>query len=317
MLASIRRGGGPRISMGGFGGIGTAAHLRRAGVRDITVLERGERVGGVWNHNTYPGAACDVPEPPLLLLVRRNPAWGRRFAEQPEIQRYVEDTARREGVLDSVRLNTEVHSAAWDGDAALWRIETDGGTVEAEVMVAACGQLSRPAIPELNGLEDFAGPAFHSADWRHDVDLSGKRVGVIGTGASAIQFVPAIQPRVGSLTVIQRSPPWILPKLDRAYLPRHRSLFERLPAAQLAGRFGWWAMLEAAIAGFVGHERRHAAGRGRRALAPAPPGARPGAAREAHPPLPDGLQAHPPEQRLVSGAVEPRSRGGHERGEPV
>jgi len=239
----------------GFGGIGTAAHLRRAGVRDITVLERGERVGGVWNHNTYPGAACDVPSHLYSFSFARNPAWGRRFAEQPEIQRYVEDTARREGVLDSVRLNTEVHSAAWDGDAAVWRIETDGGTVEAEVMVAACGQLSRPAIPELNGLEDFAGPAFHSADWRHDVDLSGKRVGVIGTGASAIQFVPAIQPHVASLTVIQRSPPWILPKLDRAYLPRHRSLFERVPAVQLAGRFGWWAMLEAAIAGFVGHER--------------------------------------------------------------
>ncbi len=246
----------PRIAIvgAGFGGVGMAIHLRRAGIEDITVLERGERVGGVWNRNTYPGAACDVPSHLYSFSFARNPGWGRRFAEQPEIQRYVEDTARREGVLDRIRLSTEVESARWDADAAVWRIEAEGGAVEAEVMVAACGQLTRPAIPRLKGLESFAGPAFHSADWRHDVDLTGKRVGVIGTGASAIQFVPAIQPQVASLTVIQRSPPWVLPKLDRAYLPRHRALFERLPAAQLAGRFGWWAAMEAAIAGFVGHD---------------------------------------------------------------
>ena len=165
----------------------------------------------------------------------RNPGWGRRFALQPEIQRYVEDVAREHGVLDRVRLNTDVASASWDSDAARWRLETDGGPVEADVLVCACGQLTRPAVPDLPGLERFAGPAFHSSQWRHDVDLRGLRVGAMGSGASAIQFVPAIQPLVKSLTVLQRTPPWILPKPDRAYRPFDTKLFERLPLAQLAG----------------------------------------------------------------------------------
>ena len=238
----------------GFGGIGTAVSLRRAGVRDIVVLERGARVGGVWNQNTYPGAACDVPSHLYSYSFARNPRWGRRFAQQEEIQRYVEDVARRHGVLDDVHLNTDVASATWDDATAGWRLETEHGPVEADVLVCACGQLTRPSIPALPGLDRFTGPAFHSSLWRHDVDLRGLRVGVIGSGASAIQFVPAIQPLVRSLTVFQRTPPWILPKPDRAYRPFDNKLFERIPAAQLAGRFGFWAFLEAGIAGFIGHD---------------------------------------------------------------
>jgi len=238
----------------GFGGIGTAAALRRAGIDDVVVLERGERVGGVWNQNTYPGAACDVPSHLYSYSFARNPRWGRRFATQPEIQRYVEHVARDHGVFDRVRLGTDVTSATWDPDSARWQLETDGGAVEANVLVCACGQLTRPAIPRLEGLERFAGPAFHSSRWRHDVDLRGLRVGVLGSGASAIQFVPAIQPLVRSMTLVQRTPPWILPKPDRAYRPFDTALFERFPAAQLAGRLGFWAFLEAGIAGFIGHD---------------------------------------------------------------
>jgi cation diffusion facilitator CzcD-associated flavoprotein CzcO len=238
----------------GFGGVGTAISLRRAGVDDVVLLERGARVGGVWNQNTYPGAACDVPSHLYSYSFARNPRWGRRFAMQEEIQRYVEDVARREEVFDRVRLDTDVTSATWEADSARWRLETSGGRVDADVLVCACGQLTRPAVPALPGLAQFAGPAFHSSQWRHDVDLRGLRVGAMGSGASAIQFVPAIQPLVESLTVLQRTPPWILPKPDRAYRAFDTKLFERLPAAQLAGRFGFWAFLEAGIAGFIGHD---------------------------------------------------------------
>jgi cation diffusion facilitator CzcD-associated flavoprotein CzcO len=238
----------------GFGGIGTAVSLRRAGIEDIVVFERGKRVGGVWNKNTYPGAACDVPSHLYSYSFAPNPRWGRRFAVQPEIQRYVEDVAERHGVLNRVRLNTDVRSADWDPDTTRWRLDTDAGPVEADMLVCACGQLTRPAIPHVEDLEQFTGPAFHSSEWRHDVDLRGLRVGVLGAGASAIQFVPAIQPLVRSLTLVQRTPPWILPKPDRGYRPLAATVFERMPLTQRAGRFGWWAFLEAGIAGFIGND---------------------------------------------------------------
>ncbi len=236
----------------GFGGIAAAIELRRSGVEDIVVLERGARVGGVWNFNTYPGAACDVPSHLYSFSFARNPRWSRRFAVQPEIRSYLERTARRHGILDRVQCGVNVEAAAWDPTACRWRIEAGGERLEAELLVAACGQLQRPAIPPLDGLDDFAGPAFHSSRWRHDVDLAGKRVGVVGTGASAIQLVPAIAPEVAELTVFQRTPPWILPKPDRRYGALGRRLFTRFGAAQLAERFGWWALMEAGIAGFVG-----------------------------------------------------------------
>lgn len=220
---------------GGFGGVGAAVMLKRAGYEDLTVFEKGERVGGVWNANTYPGAACDVPSHLYELAFAPN-RWSRRYAPQAEIQAYVEGVARRFGVLDRVRTGTEVKSARWDEDRGHWVLETSAGPHEAEVLLTACGQLSVPKKPAIPGLESFEGPAFHTAEWRHDVDLAGKRVAVVGTGCSAIQVVPAIQPEVGQLDVYQRSPGWTLPKMDYAYSERAQALFKRFPALRRLDR---------------------------------------------------------------------------------
>jgi cation diffusion facilitator CzcD-associated flavoprotein CzcO len=210
--------------------------LARAGYRDVTVFEKGDRVGGVWSHNTYPGAACDVPSHLYEFSFAPNPHWSRRFSPQAVIQAYLEDVARRHGVLDRIRTGTEVRSARWDEERRRWLLETSAGAHEADFLVPACGQLSRPKVPPLAGLESFAGPAFHTAEWRHDVDLRGKRVAVIGTGCSAIQVVPAIQPSVERVDVYQRSPGWTVPKNDFAYSARRRRLFQRFPVLQRLDR---------------------------------------------------------------------------------
>jgi cation diffusion facilitator CzcD-associated flavoprotein CzcO len=226
---------------GGFGGVGAAVMLARAGHRDVTVFERGERVGGVWHHNTYPGAACDVPSHLDEFSFAPNPRWSRRYAPQAEIQAYLEDVARRHGVLDRIRTSTEVTGARWDEDRSKWQLETSAGPHEADVLLTACGQLSVPSVPPLPGLDSFDGPAFHTAQWRHDVSLTGKRVAVIGTGCSAIQVVPAIQPDVQQVDVYQRSPGWTIPKLDFEYSERAKRLFARFPALQrLDGAAMFW-----------------------------------------------------------------------------
>src|SRR4051812_29479951 len=188
--------------------------LKRAGYEDVTVFERGERVGGVWHHNTYPGAACDIPSHMYEFSWAPNPRWSRRYAPQAEIQAYLEDTARRNGVFHRIRTQTDVESATWDEDAGRWTLQTSAGPHEADVLLTACGQLSQPKAPPIKGLDDFEGPAFHTARWRHDVDLAGKRVAVVGTGCSAIQVVPAIQPTAGHVDVYQRSPGWTIPRMD-------------------------------------------------------------------------------------------------------
>ena len=235
---------------GGFGGIGTAIALKQRGIEDFLVFERGERLGGVWQHNTYPGIACDVPSHLYSYSFAPNPGWQRRYSPGPQIRDYLEECAQRFSVIDKVRTGVDVTGAAWDEEAALWRITTTAGDYDARVLVAACGQLTEPSIPEVEGIERFAGPVFHSARWRPDLDLSGLRVAVVGTGASAIQFVPAIAPLVRQLHVFQRSAPWILPKTDRAYAAWENRLFERFPARQLAGRLANWALFEAAAPGF-------------------------------------------------------------------
>jgi cation diffusion facilitator CzcD-associated flavoprotein CzcO len=228
---------------GGFGGVGAAVMLRRAGYEDVTVFEKGERVGGVWNHNTYPGAACDVPSHLYEFSFAPN-RWSRRYAPQAEIQAYLEGVARHHGVLDKVRTGTEVTSARWDEGRGRWRLETSAGPHEAEILLTACGQLSVPKTPAIAGLESFEGPAFHTAEWRHDVDLAGKRVAVIGTGCSAIQVVPAIQPLVEQLDVYQRSPGWTMPKMDYAYSERAHALFKRFPAVRRLDRAAVFAFME-------------------------------------------------------------------------
>ncbi len=218
--------------------------LHRAGYDDVTVFEKGERVGGVWHHNTYPGAACDVPSHLYEFSFAPNPRWSRRYAPQPEIQAYLEDVARRHGVLDRIKTNTEVTRASWDEERGKWLLDTSAGPHEADVLVTACGQLSVPSTPPLPGLDSFEGPAFHTAEWRHDVDLAGKHVAVVGTGCSAIQVVPSIQPEVEHIDVYQRSPGWTFPKMDFAYRERTMRLFERVPALQQLDRAAIFAFME-------------------------------------------------------------------------
>jgi cation diffusion facilitator CzcD-associated flavoprotein CzcO len=221
---------------GGFAGVGAATMLRRAGYRDVTVFERAERVGGVWHHNTYPGAACDIPSHLYEFSFAPNPHWSRRYAPQAEIQAYLEDVAS--GLR--VRTSTEVTSARYAGGR--WELQTSGGPFSADVLIAACGQLSTPSVPPIPGLDSFAGPAFHTARWDHDVDLDGRRVAVIGTGCSAIQVVPAIASRVAQLDVYQRSPGWTIPRWDFAYSERARRAFERFPLLQRLDRASIFAI---------------------------------------------------------------------------
>src|SRR4051812_40021642 len=225
--------------------------LRRAGYPDVTVFERGERVGGVWHHNTYPGAACDIPSHLYEFSFDPNPRWSRRYAPQAEIQDYLEEVARRHGVMDRIRTGTNVESARWDTQHGKWILETSAGRHEADVLLTACGQLSVPAVPPIAGLDSFAGPAFHTAEWRHDVDLAGKRVAVVGTGCSAIQTLPAIQPIVAQVDVYQRSPGWTLPKMDFTYKERTKRLFERFPVLQRLDRQAIFWFQELAAAGMT------------------------------------------------------------------
>lgn len=229
---------------GGFGGVGALVMLKRAGYEDVTVFERGDGIGGVWHHNTYPGAACDVPSHLYEFSFAPNPRWSRRYAQQPEIKEYIEDIAHRYGVIDRIRTKTEVTGARWDAGRDKWMLETSAGPHEADVLLTACGQLSIPTVPPIAGLETFAGSAFHTARWQHDVSLAGKRVAVVGTGCSAIQTVPAIQPTVAQLDVYQRSPGWTMPKMDFVYSERTKRLFERFPVIQKLDRKATFAFME-------------------------------------------------------------------------
>ena len=229
----------------GFGGMAAVIELKKRGFDDIVVFEKGDDVGGVWRENTYPGAACDVPSPFYSYSFEPNPRWPHRFSRQPAILDYMRHVADKYDVRRHVRFRTEVRGASYDDSAGRWTVDlSDGEQVVVDVLVSAVGQLSRPAFPAIAGAETFAGRAFHSAEWDHDVDLAGKRVAVIGTGASAIQLVPAIQPEVGHLTVFQRTPPYIIPRPDREFSPLHHKVFERVPATQLVERATWYGVVE-------------------------------------------------------------------------
>jgi cation diffusion facilitator CzcD-associated flavoprotein CzcO len=228
----------------GFGGIGAAIELTRSGYHDVTILEKASDLGGVWRENTYPGAACDVPSPLYSYSFEPNPHWSSRYSPQPEILAYMKRTATKYGIDELIQFDTAVSSASFDEATGRWQVETNRGVLEADVFVPAVGLLSRPIWPDIPGQNSFTGQAFHSATWDHDVDLTGKSVAVIGTGASAIQFVPVIQPTVGALTIFQRSAPWVMPQPQRTYTKAHHALFEKVPAAQALERRVLWTGLE-------------------------------------------------------------------------
>ncbi|MEV6646335.1 NAD(P)/FAD-dependent oxidoreductase [Amycolatopsis sp. NPDC051371] len=237
----------------GFSGLGMAIQLRKEGRDDFVILEKAHDVGGTWRDNSYPGCACDIPSHMYSFSFEQNPGWSRAYSPQPEIWRYMREVADKHDLRKFVRFGQEMTGARWDADENRWHVATRGGDeFVAGALVAGVGALHLPQIPELPGIENFAGPAFHSARWRHDVDLTGKKVAVIGTGASAVQFVPKIAPEVGELTLFQRTPPWIMPKADHEMSGRTRALFKAFPPAQRAYRNVLYWLLEARAIGFNG-----------------------------------------------------------------
>ena len=236
----------------GFAGIGMAIALQREGMHDFVILERAHDVGGVWRDNSYPGAACDVPSHLYSFSFEPNPRWSRTFAPQAEIHAYLQHCARKYGLARHLRFGAEVAHARYDEPHALWRVTlADGTELSAALLVSGTGQLSRPALPTLPGMETFRGHAFHSAHWDHAYPLAGKRVAVVGTGASAIQFVPAIAGAVKSLTVFQRSPAYLMPRPDRPYRRWEQALFRRLPWAMKLHRAAIYLRYESRAIAFT------------------------------------------------------------------
>ena len=229
----------------GFAGLGMAVRLREEGEDDFVVLDRADEVGGVWRENRYPGAACDVESRLYELEAAPNPDWSRRFAGQAEIWGYLRGLVDDFGLGPHLALGTNLEAARWDGADARWHVSTSRGDLTADVLVPAPGALAEPRLPDLPGLDTFGGPAFHTAQWDESVDLAGKRVAVVGTGASAVQVVPAIQPVVDHLTLYQRTPAWILPRRDTALSPAARRLLRRAPAVQRALRAALYVRHEA------------------------------------------------------------------------
>lgn len=226
----------------GFAGLGMAVALKRAGIDEFVLLERADDVGGTWRDNTYPGCACDVPSHLYSFSFAPNREWSHSFSPQPEIWDYLRRCVDNYGLGPHLRLRHEVTGAAWDDGAARWRIDTTAGPITADVLVSGTGALSEPSLPDLPGLGVFEGRMFHSAHWDHEHDLTGERVAVIGTGASAVQFVPEIRPKVAHLTVFQRTAPWIVPRFGREFSPRERAMHRRLPVSQrLARAWIYWS----------------------------------------------------------------------------
>jgi cation diffusion facilitator CzcD-associated flavoprotein CzcO len=234
----------------GFSGLGAAIRLKEAGIDDFVVLERADDLGGTWRDNHYPGCCCDVPSHLYSYSFELNPLWSRAFAPQWEIWDYLRRTAEKHGVVPHIRYEHELTAAGWDDDAQRWRIETTGGPFTAQVLVLGTGALSNPKVPDLPGLETFAGKAFHSATWDHDHDFAGERVAAIGTGASAIQYVPQVQPQVEQLHLFQRTPPWIIPRWDYRIRRWEKLFLTRIPKLPAVIRGLIYAGLEARVLGF-------------------------------------------------------------------
>ncbi|MFE6616997.1 flavin-containing monooxygenase [Amycolatopsis sp. NPDC057786] len=237
----------------GFSGLGMAIQLRKEGREDFVILEKADDVGGTWRDNTYPGCACDIPSHMYSFSFEQNPGWSRAYSPQPEIWQYMRDVAAKYDLHRFIRFGQEMTGARWDADENRWHVASKSGDeFVAPALVAGVGALHLPQIPKLPGIERFQGRAFHSARWEHDYDLTGKRVAVVGTGASAIQFVPRIAKDVAELTLFQRTPPWIMPKPDRAMPEALRKTFSSVPLLQRAFRNVLYWGLEARAIGFNG-----------------------------------------------------------------
>jgi cation diffusion facilitator CzcD-associated flavoprotein CzcO len=229
----------------GFGAVAVAVEMLQHGHDDVRLWERSGDLGGVWRDNTYPGAGCDVPSPLYSFSYAPNPSWSRRYALQEEIHAYIRDVADRFGVSPLIQYRREVTAAAWDEETATWTVTfSDGATETVDVLVSAVGQLSEPVVPTLPGIDSFAGPSFHTARWNHDVDLRGRTVAVVGSGASAVQLVPHVAEQAERLVLFQRSPNYLMPKPDQPYTKVHSTLFHRLPITQTLERGGIWTIME-------------------------------------------------------------------------
>jgi cyclohexanone monooxygenase len=235
----------------GFAGLCAAIKLDEAGETDFVVIEKDSDVGGTWFANTYPGAACDVPSQLYSFSFALNPDWSSHYSPQPEILAYIKRVARDSGTLDRFVFDTQVLDARWDEAESRWLVSTSAGEYAARTLIAGSGGLSEPRMPEIDGIDEFQGEIFHSARWNHDVDLTGKRVAIIGTGASAIQIVPELQKVVGHLDVYQRTPNWVIPRNEREYTSVEKELFRRVPATQRAVRASIYATLESRAPAFT------------------------------------------------------------------
>lgn len=243
--ADRRSGGHHRVAIigAGFAGLGMAIRCQQAGIGDWILLEAADDVGGTWRDNTYPNCQCDVPSNLYSFSFALKSDWSRSFGWAEEIHDYLRECTDEFGLRDRIRFGSRVTCAEWDSEAGRWELRcADGWSGTADVVISGHGPLSAPSIPDIPGLAEFAGPVFHSAEWDHDVDLAGKRVAVVGTGASSVQIVPGIQPEVGELLVFQRTPPWVVPRPDRPVSERRKRLYRRFPALQRVVRSAiYWA----------------------------------------------------------------------------
>jgi len=230
------------IAGAGFSGLAMANRLRESGRSDFVVLERAEEIGGVWQLNTYPGCTCDVPSHLYSLSFAPNPEWSHTYSPQPEIREYLRRTADRFGLRLHIRTGVAVQSATWSEPDSRWTLQTSAGAYTCEVFISAVGPLTEPNWPDVPGLDRFEGTLMHSARWDHDLDLRGKRVASVGTGVSAIQYVPRIADQVAQLHVFQRTPPWVMPHGNRSIHELERTLYRSVPALQKLVRQGvYWA----------------------------------------------------------------------------
>lgn len=238
----------------GFGGLGMAIRLKQEGT-DFVLIERGADVGGTWWANSYPGCQCDIPSNLYSFSFARNPDWDRAYPMRDQILDYLRDCAIRFGVLPHTRLSCELLGADWIADEQRWELETSTGPLAAKVLVAAPGLLSEPSTPSLPGIGRFQGRAFHTAEWDHSDDLSGKRVALIGAGATAVQVVPEIQPKVAKLHLFQRTPPWVIPHTDHPVAHEMRDLYRRIPLLQRLSRAFVYGLRETMALGITRDQR--------------------------------------------------------------